>query len=196
MLDEMNGAWCGAVVRFVPVVLALVPLSCDQDGGDHQRAADVATALPGNSHLVRALTTPPLARGIGLGSQVSWDIQSGVRTDGSFARFAVATGQLQDGGFIQVGIVDLEGAAAMTAAGDLTSPEIPELVMTGFKPAARSPGIFYRLNPPGGHFGGEIRTLVGDRFVVWARGERLMMETIADQATRVARALEQARPER
>jgi hypothetical protein len=173
------------------VLLLGAMLNCDR--GDESRPAGTSTTAgaPASGHLVRALTTP-LARGIGLPGQVSWDIESGVRGDGSFARFAVATAQLQEGGFIQVGVVDLEGAAAMTAAGDLASPQVPELVMTGFKEAPRSPGMFYRLNPPGGYFGGELRTLVGDRFVVWARGERLMMETIADQVGRVVRGLELA----
>ena len=193
----MEGTLRAAAFRVFLVALAFGTLSCDRAGGDHDAAGALATTvLPRSDHLVRALTTPPLARGIGLGSQVSWDIESGVRGDGSFARFAVATGQLQEGGFIQVGVVDLDGAAAMTSAGDLVSPEIPELAMTGLKAALRSPGMFYRLNPPGGYFGGEIRKVVGDRFVVWARGERLMMQTIADQVGRVVRELEQARPER
>jgi hypothetical protein len=178
-----------AAFRFVPVLLAVGTLSCDGERAPHQLDPSSPTAMaPASDHLVRALTRP-LARGIGLPGAVSWDVDSGVRADGSFVRFAVATAQLQDGAFIQVGAVDLDGAAAMTPAGDLALPQIPELVMVGFKEAPGRPATFYRLNPPGGYFGGEMRTLVGDRFVVWARGERLMMETIADQVGRVVREL-------
>src|SRR5688500_3691800 len=106
----MERSTSGAAFRFVAALLLGGTLSCDgeraRDQSDHSSPAAVA---PATGHLVRALTTP-LARGIGLPGKVSWDVESGVRGDGSFARFAVATAQLQEGAFIQVGIVDLDGA--------------------------------------------------------------------------------------
>jgi hypothetical protein len=115
-----------------------------------------------------------------------WEIDGGV--DGSFVRHASATFRALDETFLRITVRDLEGAAVAGAAGELIHPTLPA---EGFKERRDADGhrVLYRLNPPGGHFGGELRIFLDDRFVVTAVGSRLTMESISDHAHRVARAL-------
>jgi hypothetical protein len=117
-----------------------------------------------------------------------WHVERGV--DGSFASYASASARHADGTWLTITAFDLEGAAEMTAAGDLT-PTRPWHDARGFHERTSATGmrVHYRLNPPGGYFGGEMRIFVGDRYVVRAQGSRLTMESIGDHAHRVARAL-------
>ena len=118
-----------------------------------------------------------------------WTLAGGI--EGSFVPYAQASLEHVDGTFLTITVLDLGDGAVMTAAGDLEPRPWPEQLNRGFKEGQRSEGrrTLYRLNPPGDFFGGEFRILVGDRFVVDARGSRLTMESISDHANRVARAL-------
>jgi hypothetical protein len=169
------------------LTLSLLSLGIAGCQREPEVAAPTTTPAPVDD-LAQVLTSTGAPRGALRDG--AWKVASGVRE--SSVRFATASSRMPDGAWMEIVVLDLASASVMTAAGDLVPAVVPEHTTTGFKEAPRSRPhrTVYRLNPPGGFFGGELRIFVGDRFIVTARGHRLTMETIGDQAWAVVRRLE------
>jgi hypothetical protein len=120
-----------------------------------------------------------------------WHIEG--HTQPSFARVVEGTAQTADQCFLRVTLVDLEGAMVMDAAGDLQRPLVPEESTLDFKKARndiQGHRTLYRLNPPGGYFGGTLKVFVGDRFIVVGEADRLPLESVEGYLARVVHAVD------
>jgi hypothetical protein len=120
-----------------------------------------------------------------------WHIEG--RTRPSFVRVVEGTAQTVDRSFLRVTVVDLEGTMVMDAAGDLQRPLVPEGSTLGFKKARidiHGARTLYRLNPPGGYFGGTLKVFVGDRFIVVGEGDRLPLESVEGYLAPVVHAVD------